>query len=840
MSERIESILKELTLDEKVSLVSGADMWHTPGVPRLGAPGLKVTDGPSGARGASFGGEQTSVNFPCGSALAATWSPELIEQVGGALAEECHTKGSHVLLGPTINLHRHPLNGRHFECYSEDPVLTAEIAVAWIRGLQAGGVGGCAKHFVCNDSEFQRHTISSEVPERALRELYLRPFEEAVKRAEVWSVMSAYNKINGTYASAHRALLHDVLKQEWGFEGFVVSDWFGTQGCAESAHGGLDLEMPGPPRVWGDALKAAIDAGDASEPELDDKIRRILTIAERAGAFETAGEPEAPERAEDEPEHRALVRRTAAEAMVLLRNERKALPLPTAGTDAIRTLAVIGPNARHTGIQGGGSARVSPHYQVSALEGITARAGDSIDVRFAPGCTSHKTLPVLGGSALSEGGEPGLRLEFWNSLDLSGDVVHEKRARQLQFNWFGPFHEAVNAREFSARLTGTFTPPESGRYTFGLTSAGKSRLFVGGEPLVDNWTSQERGSSFFGAGSTEVPGELELRAGEPVELRIEFSKEGAPLLGGLQVGCLHPVPEDAMEQAEALAGECDAAILVVGLNADWESEGHDRKHLGLPGRQVELIERVAAANPRTVVVLNTGAPIEMPWLDRVPATVQMWYAGQESGNALADLLFGDVNPSGRLPTTWPHRLEDTPAFVNYPGELGEVRYGEGVFIGYRHYDARRIEPLFPFGHGLSYTRFEYGAASVSVREGPGEEDGGDVEITAEVEVRNAGAAAGQEVVQLYVRDPDASVQRPERELAAFAKVALEPGEARQVRLTLGAEALSFWDAARARWIAEAGEYEIHVGGSSRDLPARAGFALEREHLAPASRTLRSR
>jgi beta-glucosidase len=839
VSEHIESLLKELTLDEKVSLVSGVDMWHTPAVSRLGIPGLKVTDGPSGARGGSFGGEQTSVNFPCGSALAATWNPDLIEQVGSALAEECHTKGSQVLLGPTINLHRHPLNGRHFECYSEDPLLTAEIAVAWIRGLQAGGVGGCAKHFVCNDSEFQRHTISSEVPERALRELYLRPFEAAVKRADVWSVMSAYNKINGTYASAHRELLTDVLKGEWGFEGFVVSDWFGTQGCAESAHGGLDLEMPGPARVWGADLLAAIESGDASEPELDDKVRRILDIAERTGAFETAGEPEAPERAEDKPEHRTLVRRTAAEGMVLLQNEGGVLPLRASGPGAVRKIAVIGPNARNTGVQGGGSARVSPHYQVNALDGITERAGSDIEVHFAPGCTSHKTLPVLGGSALSCESGDGLRLEFWNSLDLSGDVVHEKRARQLQFNWFGPFNDAVNAREFSARLTGIFTPPESGLYTFGLTSAGKSRLSVGGQKLIDNWTSQERGSSFFGAGSTEVPGEIQLEAGNPVELRIDYSKEGAPLLGGLQVGCLHPVPDNAMEQAEALAAECDAAILVVGLNADWESEGHDREHLELPGRQVELIERVAAANPRTVVVLNTGAPIELPWLGRVPAALQMWYAGQETGNALADVLFGDVNPSGRLPTTWPHRLEDTPAFVHYPGELGEVHYGEGLFIGYRHYDARQIEPLFAFGHGLSYTTFEYTSASATVREGPGEDDGGDLEVTIDVAVRNTGLVAGQEVIQLYVRDLEASVLRPERELAAFAKVSLEPGKTQTVRLSLGAEALSFWDKTRRCWVAEAGEYEVHLGGSSRDLRATAPFTLEREHLASAARDLRS-
>jgi beta-glucosidase len=839
MSERIESLLKELTLEEKVSMVSGADMWRTPGIGRLGIPGLKVTDGPSGARGGSLGGEYTSISFPCGSALGATWNPELIEQVGATLAAECHSKGCQVLLGPTINLHRHPLNGRHFECYSEDPVLTSEIAVAFVRGLQAAGVAGCVKHYVCNDSEFQRHTISSEVPERALRELYLRPFEAAVKRAGVWSVMSAYNKINGTYASANDQLLNEVLKGEWGFEGFVVSDWFGTQGCAESANGGLDLEMPAPARAWGDALVEAVGSGAVDEAKVDDKVRRILEVAERTGAFETAGQPEPPEREEDLPEHRAIARRTAAEAMVLLQNQGAVLPLRSAGMGAIRRLAVIGPNARNTAIQGGGSARVSPHYQVSALEGLTARAGDTIEVRFAPGCTSHKTLPPLGGRAVSSDGGGGMTLEFWNSLDHSGEVVLRKQARLLQFNWFGGFASEVDPSRFSARLTGAFTPPESGVHTFGLTSAGKSRLFVNGDELVDNWTSQERGDSFFGTGSTEVSGEIELEAGVPVELRVDFTREGSAIFGGLQVGCLHPVPGDAMERAEALAGECDAAVVVVGLNADWETEGRDRKDLELPGRQVELIERVAAANPRTIVVLNTGAPITTPWIGRVPAAVQMWYVGQESGNALADVLFGDVNPSGRLPTTWPQRLEDTPAFVNYPGELGEVRYGEGVFVGYRHYDTRKLEPRFAFGHGLSYTLFEYGAATATVREGRGEEDGGDVDVSVEVEVRNAGPVAGQEVVQLYLRDPEASVARPERELAAFAKISLEPGETRSVRLTLAAEALSFWDPSRRRWVAEAGEYEAQIGGSSRDLRASAAFTLERTHLATAARELRA-
>jgi beta-glucosidase-like glycosyl hydrolase len=407
---RIDTLLKQLSLEEKVSLVAGSDMWHTPGVPRLGIPGLKVTDGPSGARGGTFTGGLTSASFPCGSAIAATWSPELALALGEALAEETRSKGCEVLLGPTVNLHRHPLGGRHFECYAEDPALSAEIAVAWIRGLQRRGVACCVKHYVANDSEFERMTISSDVPERALRELYLLPFEHAVKRAGAWSVMSAYNRVNGTYASEQRELLRGVLKGEWGFDGAVISDWFGTHDGAACARGGLDVEMPGPPRHYGAELLAALRDGAVPEDDLDDMVRRVLRLGLRTGAFERAGPPEPPECADDRPAHRALARRLAAEAIVLLKNDGGALPF--AGARPVRRLAVIGPNARYTALQGGGSARVSPHYEVSALAGIRASAEQAgVEVAYAVGCPSGGSrcvgwpAPLLARAGLALGSE---------------------------------------------------------------------------------------------------------------------------------------------------------------------------------------------------------------------------------------------------------------------------------------------------------------------------------------------------------------------------------------------------------------------------------------------------
>lgn len=836
MEARLDGLLAQLSLEEKVALVAGRDMWTTPGAPRLGIPGLKVTDGPSGARGSSFTGGLTSASFPCGSAIAATWSPELVERLGEALAEETRSKGCDVLLGPTVNLHRHPLGGRHFECYAEDPVLSAEIAVAWIRGLQRGGVACCVKHYVANDNEFERMTISSDVPERALRELYLLPFEHAVKRGGAWSVMSAYNRVGGTHASEHSELLRGVLKGEWGFDGAVISDWFGTRDGAACARGGLDLEMPGPPRHYGAELLEAVRAGAVPAEDLDGMVRRVLRLGLRTGAFERAGAPEPAERSEDRPEHRALARRLASEAIVLLKNEGGALPL--GGGPPLRRLAVLGPNARYTALQGGGSARVSPHYEVSALAGIRARAERAgVEVLHAAGCTSHRRLPLPDPCWLAppSGEGQGLALELWNGLEPEGAPAATRSPRRLDFTWLGEVAGGVDPAAFCARLSGRFTPPEGGRWSFSLTCAGRARLFVDGELVVDAWERYQRGDSFLGLGSAEAVGSVELDAGRPAFLRIEYSRRESRWMAGLRVGCLPPVPDEGIAEAAELARRADAAVVVVGTDGEWESEGRDRTDLSLPGRQAELVRAVAAANPRTVVVLNTGAPVETDVLDAAPAALQLWFAGQEAGSALADVLFGDADPGGRLPTTWPRRLEDAPAFASYPGERGHVAYAEGVFAGYRHYDLRRVEPRFAFGHGLSYSRFAFGEPRVDLEEEPGAS--GRVRLRAAVEVANAGERAGSEVVQLYVSDLESGLARPPQELRAFAKLALAPGERRTVRLALGTAAFAAWDPERRAWLAEAGEYEIHIGRSSRDILATVRVRLAHDHVEGPEREL---
>ncbi|HTO69191.1 MAG TPA: glycoside hydrolase family 3 C-terminal domain-containing protein [Myxococcota bacterium] len=815
---RILDLVRKLTLDEKASLTAGRDLWHTVGVPRLGIPALVLSDGPSGARGVHMGEGATSALFPCGTALAATWNPELAGAVGSAIADDARTKGAHVLLGPTMNLHRSPLAGRNFECHSEDPHLSARIAVGFVRGVQSRGVAACVKHFVANDQEFERMSISSEVGERALRELYLVPFEASVREAGAWCVMSAYNRLNGIYASEHPWLLGELLKGEWGFDGAVISDWYGTYSDVNPARAGLDLEMPGPARRLGAKLAVAVRAGELDEGVLDTAVLRLLRLAERTGAFERA--PVEREQSIDRPEHRAIARRAAAEAIVLLRNEPVRGGAPALPLDArrLRKLAVIGPNGAVAVVQGGGSARVRPHYVVSPLEGIRKRCGDGVEIAFESGCTSHKTLPAIAEPLLSG----ALAVEMWNGHEPSGAPARTSSSREASFTWFGRFAPEIDPRAFSARVRGTLVPRESGVHEFSLVSAGKSRLFVDGELVVDNWTQQTPGDAFFNLGSAEVRGSRRLEAGRAVEVELDFANVDRIGLGGLKAGCLHVEPADELlERAVSLAAASDAAIVVVGSNEEWESEGHDRTSLALPGRQAELVRRVAAVNPHTIAVVNAGAPVDLEWLERVPAAVQLWYAGQEQGNALADVLFGDVNPAGRLPHTVPKRLEDTPAFLDWPGERGRSVYGEGLFMGYRWYERRGIEPRLPFGHGLSYTRFEYGnlrCATDRLRSGES--------LDVSVEVTNRGDRAGQEVVQLYVRDLAASVARPEKELRAFAKLALEPGETQVVRFALEPRALSFWEPARKDWVAEPGEFELSVGASSRDIRCRAGFALE--------------
>ena len=833
----VEKILQALTLDEKALLTAGADMWTTPAIDRVGVPAIRVTDGPNGARGSALLGlgDVTAACVPCASALGATWHPELIERVGEMLGDETRSKGARVLLAPTVNLHRSPLGGRNFECYSEDPLLSGRLAAAYVRGVQSRGVATTAKHFVANDAEFERNTINSVVDERSLRELYLVPFELIIKEGGGLGIMTSYNRLNGTFCSEHPELLTRILREEWGFEGFVLTDWFSAGSTEESSLAGLDLQMPGPGRFYGPALAEAVRAGKVEESVLDTLVRRMLGVWEKLGAL---GDGEgAEETSVDLPEHRVLAREAATESMVLLRNDGL-LPLQPA---SLGKLAVIGPNADRAQIMGGGSAALRPHYSVTPLDALREKLGPGTEIVHERGCWTEKTTPPISAPQLSgPGGEGPVQIEFYAGLEWEGDVLARKAAATSQFLYFGSPGEGLEPGAFSFKAVGQLNPVETGHHVFTLIQAGRARLLVDGEVVIDGFADPPPpGEAFFSLGSREAEGAFDLVAGEPVEIEIQYAAEGAVILQGAKIGLRPSMERDFLSDAVAAAESADAVVMIVGTNADWESEGHDRASMDLPGEQDELIRRVCSANPRTVVCVNSGSPVTMDWAEKPASLLQIWFGGQEMAGALADVLVGDAEPAGRLPTTFPERIEHNPAFGNFPGENSELRYGEGLLMGYRWYCTRHLPVRFPFGHGLSYSSFEIGEPIPS---STAFEAGGEIEI--EVPVKNMGARRGSEVVQCYVAPESTRLFRPSMELRAFGKVQLDPGESATVTLRLGDRAFAYWDPAdsgyeelqakgvalsvvpagrghghrsRPGWYLDDGRYSILIGRSAEDI-----------------------
>lgn len=813
--EKIEELLSKLTLKEKVSLLSGKDQWHTMSIERLGIRSVTMSDGPHGvrteARDVDIGrpvGPATS--FPTGVSMAASWNPALIERVGAALGEETRGMGCDVLLGPCVNIVRTPLAGRNFESYSEDPYLAGRIGVAWVKGLQSKGVGASLKHYACNNQEFERSRGNSVVDERTLREIYLAQFEMIVKEARPWTVMCSYNRINGVYASQNHHLLNEILKGEWGFDGVVVSDWGANHTIFESVQGGLDLEMPGPARYYGSLLVDAVRHWQIDESVIDEAVRRVLRLVARCGKLTDAP---APSGAVNTPEHQALARELAQESITLLKNERGILPLDLT---RVKSVALIGPNAAEARIGGGGSSYLEPPYRVSPLEGLRARLGDAVRVEYERGCDNYAELPVIESDWLrpAHGEGHGLWGEYFGNADFSGPAVGELDAK-VDFWWLRP-PPGVSRDVFSVRWSGELVAKESGRHVLELINSGIARLFLDGQLIVENRPDPSTIEWMVGHAQAHV----ELVAGRAYRFVLEYVKQAKVEWPTIFLrGAFAPDPDDRIERAVALAKRCDVAIVCAGMPTGYESEGRDRPDMKLPGRQEELIRAVVQANPNTVVVLNCGSPVELPWIDVVPALVLAYYPGQEGGHALAGVLVGDVNPSGKLPVTFPKRYEDNPTFINYPGGR-EVRYGEGIFVGYRYYDQKGVEPLFPFGFGLSYTTFEYGDLNVPARAKIGEP------VNVKVTVKNAGERAGKEVVQLYVGDRQSSLPRPPQELKGFHKVALGPGESAVVEFTLDRRAFAFYDPYKKDWVVEPGEFEIRVGSSSRDIRARATVTLE--------------
>jgi beta-glucosidase len=806
MTDRIEHLADQMTLDEKVSILSGEDFWSVPAIARLGIGKLRVSDGPNGARGGgSLIGGVKSASFPVGIALGATWNVELVKQIGAALADEVKSKGAHMLLAPTVNIHRSVTNGRNFECYSEDPVLSGELAVAYIVGLQGQGIGATIKHFVGNESEIERTTISSEIDERSLREIYLIPFEWAVKKADTWGVMSSYNRLNGTFTSEHNWLLTDVLRGDWGYDGIVMSDWFGSHSTAETVNAGLDLEMPGPPRDRGQKLVDAVKSGAVSEATLRERVINMLRLMERVGSLDDHSEWQ--EKADDRPEHRALIRRAGAEAAVLLKNNGT-LPLKGDGS-----IAVIGPNAKIAQIMGGGSAQLNAHYRISPWQGLVSALGED-RLRYAPGCTNHRFEPVLKGD---------FKVEYFANETLAGEPAHVADQDEAQAFWIGHIADGkVDPLHFSARLSGSFTPETSGTHRVGIYSAGFAKVYVDGKLIADAWTNWSKGRTFFEEGCDEVVGTIELEAGRAHAVVIEFATKAFATLGlaAFAAGIGKPLGDEAIAEAVRIARNADTAVVFIGRNGEWDTEGSDLPSIDLPGRQNELVAAIANANPNTIVVMQTGGPVEMPWIGSVAALIQAWYPGQEAGNAIADVLVGAAEPSGRLPQTFPVRWADNPAHSQdrevYPGVEGKVRYEEGIFVGYRHYDRLGMTPLFPFGFGLGYASFAVSDLTVDDTEFEAE---GSVMVG--VTVTNTSDRDGAAVVQLYVSDDAASDPRPAKELKAFRKVQLKAGESRQLTMALDARAFAFYRVQAKHWLVEDGSFTLRVGLSSVELPLTA-------------------
>ncbi len=799
----VEAALGRLGLEAKVAILSGQDTWTLPALPEIGLASIVMSDGPVGVRGVTWSAEDPSILLPSPSALAATWDSQLARRAGQLLGQEARRKGVHVLLAPTVNLHRSPLGGRHFECYSEDPLLTGEIGAGYVAGVQDQGVATTVKHFVANDFETERFTASTVVSDRALRELYLAPFETIIAKANAWGVMSAYNAVNGVSMTQHAALQRGVLKDEWGFDGAVVSDWLAARATAATANGGLDIAMPAAGNPWGTRLVGAVQSGTVPVEVIDEQVRRVLRLAARVGAL--AGAPESvPPR--DRPaviDGAGLAREVAARSFVLAVNRDAMLPLDVSGVGSIALIGALGRDAR---VLGGGSATVFPEHIVSPLEGLAAALPDTVRLRYAIGSDPRTgKLPPAAGPLWTR-----LQATF---RDKAGAILYRTPLATGAGRWLelpaGVHPDALD----TVQISGQLTADAGGTHHLGIRGLGRFTLSAGDEVLFDGFVQPESDDiavTFLAPPERRVP--VPLPAGETAEVSLTHQ---VSLIRGFPVVSLtlgHSAPaaaaDELLAEAEAAAGAADVAIVVVGTTDEVESEGFDRTTLALPGRQDELVRRVAAANRHTIVVVNAGSPVELPWAGDVAAVLLVWFPGQEAGHAIADVLLGVAEPGGRLPTTWPAAEADCPVLSVTPAH-GELRYEEGVFIGYRAWQRSAVPPRFAFGHGLGYTSWDYETLTA---------DGSEITVS----VRNTGGRAGREIVQIYAGPVTPDDSRPRRWLAGFAPVAAGPGETVTVTITLPERVFQTW---ADGWTAVPGEYLIEAAHSLDDVRATAVITI---------------
>lgn len=815
-----------LSVADRARLTTGADLWSTLPEPRLGLPSLRMSDGPNGVRGSRFDERVSAWCTPCGTALAATWDDDLVRRVGELLGDEARRMEVDVLLGPTMNLHRSPLGGRGFECYSEDPLLSGRMAASWIAGVQSRGVSASPKHLVGNDSETSRTTVNCVIDERAMRELYLLPFEFAA-RAGAWTMMVAYNRLNGAYATEQRSLVHDLLKQEWRWDGLAVSDWGAAHDTVGCALAGLDLEMP-VGRVFGAALGRAVDDGMVSESVLDDKINRLVRLSRRVtrsiNVDAVAPETEAGGGRRDDQSQ--LLTHAAAAAFVLLKNDTNLLPLGLDPDLRQGPLAVIGPNASDPCYQGGGSAWVNTGEIVSPLDALVARFGGADRVLHERGCaprTSFRPISPAEVRPFCATAQSGLTVDYLSGDDPAASVASEVRLTSF-LSWFDGLPVLPADADGEVTMTGWWTPLRSGAYEVAVRGSGATKLLIDGVEIA-SLAAQAEEEDVYGALFSEERGQgtIWLAAHKTVLLqaRMHHVPIGIPVL---EVGYRPPQPADLLERAVRLAEVASSVVLVVGTSEDVEAESLDRTTISLPGNQDELVEAVLRANPRTIVVVNAGSAVAMPWIARATTVLYAWFPGHGFADALVGVLAGVLEPDGRLPISLAASPEHYSAYGTAPDDDGQLVYLESVFIGYRHLDAHDLEPAFPFGHGLSYTEFDYGPLEVlgSVRR-----EGDAVTVT--VVVTNVGGRAGKEVVQLYVSPAVGDVPRPPLELKAFLACQLRVGERRTVTFDLDSRAFAYWDPALRGWHVAEGRFGVHVGRSSRDIRCSSGVDAS-EHL----------
>jgi beta-glucosidase len=801
VEKRVDALLGKMTLEEKIEIVGGENTFYTHPFPQLGVPSLKMSDGPLGVH--DYG---PTTAYPASIALAASWDVELAKRVGAMMGRDARARGVNIILAPGMNIYRAPMNGRNFEYFGEDPFLASRMAVAAIEGIQAQGVIATAKHFVANNEEYGRLEISSDVDERTLREIYLPAFEASVKEAKVGAVMDAYNPVNGVFMTQNGRLNNDILKKEWGFDGILMSDWGATHDGVAAANGGLDLEMPSAAYMYKDTLLAAIKDGRVSAATIDDKVKRILRKAIEFGFLDRQQTDLSIPLFSQEAGQVALLE--AREGMVLLKNAGNILPLDKT---KIKTIAVLGPNAYPAVIGGGGSSLTKPFNSISYLEGISNYLGPAPAVLYAADVPALEEVFQDSEFVTSPGGSPGLKAEYFNNETLQGPPALVRTDPLVDFHWGdGSYAAKQPVDHFSARWTGYFIPHQSGDYTFYTNSDDGVRLYLDDERVIDDWQRHSETVNRFAK---------RLEAGRPYKIKLEyFEVVGTATVGfgvratGLAIG----------HEIKALAEKADVVILCVGFDPLTETEGADRT-FRLPAGQDELIQQITSINKNTIVVLTAGGNVDMGrWIDRVPGLIHAWYPGQEGGTALAQILFGDYSPSGKLPASFERRWKDNAVFNSYYPAKGEkrVRYSEGVFVGYRHFDRSTVKPLFAFGYGLSYTTFAYSNLSVTQNRGNLSQP-----VIVAFDITNSGHREGAEVAQVYVGDTHASVPRPVKELKGFVRISLQPGETKHLTVPLDRRSFSFYDVDRKDWRAEPGEFLLLVGASSDDIRLKGSYTL---------------